>query len=428
MKEMNLITQKIVAMLTVFVMLLAQSAVVGITTVSYAIDMLATNSNNVEFKAYFETQNNERTEETDRVDSKIDAKDLKLKIDVAVQNEGYFNGQISLENAGFRIKGAEKSNYIKKVENNVIYLEQINAEELAKIQVEIEFLEDAQFPVTALNSPTKVKLKGTYFNSKKNVDIDGTSEVTVNWVLPDNAKSELNSKLLTNKIYKVGEENKRVVQLLVQSRLEKNSYPVKNTQIEMNVPEGVEKVTVHKRTTNATNGNREFKEENYKLEENKLTISVNNDEENGQIRWVKNVQDVFVVTYQFPEDVNVANNNIEVNGKITTYAQNEINAEKKVVSLKEELDGIVTINQVANEQEIYKGKIYSGEERDYTTYARAYIDYVDTVDSVEIMENKASIENVQYKAVRFNKENISSILGDTWSINIQAGEEQVITN
>ena len=128
MKNLKVIIQKVVAVLTVFIIIMTQYVITGILETTYAIDLLATQSTNVQFRAYFKNGEEELTE----IESDISSKDLKLKIDVAVKNEGYFNGQISLENTGFNITQATENNYIKEIKNNVIYLNQLNAEETAK--------------------------------------------------------------------------------------------------------------------------------------------------------------------------------------------------------------------------------------------------------------------------------------------------------
>ena len=136
MENVKVIIQKVIAILTAFIIIMSQYVVTGLIETTYAIDLLATQSDNVQFRAYFKNGEEELTE----IEREITAKDIKLKIDVAVKNEGYFNGQISLENAGFRLTQATENNYIREVKDNIIYLNQINAEETASIEVGIEFL------------------------------------------------------------------------------------------------------------------------------------------------------------------------------------------------------------------------------------------------------------------------------------------------
>ena len=60
--------------------------------------MKSTNSDNVEFCAYFVDDDKQLT----TLDSDINAKDLKMYIEISVKNEGYLNGKISLEESSFK--------------------------------------------------------------------------------------------------------------------------------------------------------------------------------------------------------------------------------------------------------------------------------------------------------------------------------------
>ena len=438
MENVKAIIKKTIAILTVFILILTQYVITGLIEATYAIDLLATQNANVQFGAYF--KNGE--EETTEIERSIDAKDIKLKIDVAVKEQGYFNGNISLENAGFRIKGATENSYINKVENNVVYLNQINAEETASIELEIEYLEEERIQVATLNSPTTIKLKGTYTFSGGTETIDSGSDVKVIWNVPEGTKAELASKILTNAIYKVGEENKKIVQFLISSQLTNNGYPIKATEITATIPEGATKVEVRKRTTKSTNGDQEFTEaNNVSREGNNVRITVNNNEEDGKISWMKGVKDIYVVTYEYPEDIDLSTQNITVNEKITTENNIELNAEPVQVQLNERKEGIATVSKQEGESNIYKGKIYSGEGRDITSYTLVYVDYVEGIKEIEIAEEEAkyakkveengetntveSNANVEIKSIKINKEEVASVLGDTWSIVIG---ETTLTN
>lgn len=446
MENMKQVIQKVIASLIIFTMIMVQYAIVGFTAITYAIDMLSTQSENVQFKAYFV----ENDKETATIERSIENKDLKLNIDVSVKNEGYFNGTISLENAGFRIKDESIiNNNVKEIKDNVIYLNQINAEDTAHIEVGIEFLNENEISTVSLNSETDVKLKGTYISSKKNNEIDATSKVLVNWNIPQNTKAEILSKILTNKIYTINQQNKRIVQFLVSSKLTNNSYPTKNTKLLISIPEGATNIEVHKRTTKATNGEKEFTQNNYKIENNTLEINVDNSETDGKISWIKDVQDVFVVTYEFDENKDLSNTNITVNGTITTFDKDAttgldiaFNGEQSQVDLSKEKDGIISVMQEEKETSIYKGKIYSGENRDITSDTIVYVDYasaaneftltenapVFTYEETDDEDNKNTItkeSNVEYKSIKVNKVQLSAVLGDTWNLKIG---DKVITN
>ena len=433
MGKVKAIIQKWVAVSIVLVVFIGQYAVTGFLATSYAIDLLATQSENVQFRAYFKNGEEELTE----ISKNIDAKDLKLKIDVAVKNQGYFNGQISLANAGFNIKESSENTYINKIENDTIYLNQVNSGDTASIEVGIEYLEDDKIQATTLNQITTVKLNGTYTGSAGNTTIDSGSDVKVIWKVPENTKAELAAKVQTNSTYKVNEENKKIVQFLTSSRLTNNAYPVKNAQITATIPTGATNVEVHKRTTKATNGEQDFSSANYNVENNILTININNTEVDGRISWMKNVFDIFVVTYEYPESIDLSTQTITINEKITTQDNIELNAEQVQLSLNEIKDGIASIGKQEKETSIYKGKIYTGG-RDFVSYSVVHIDYVDGVKNIELTEDAIKYvkeENgtiaqekdadVDIKSLKINKEKVTSVLGSTWQLTIG---EQIINN
>ena len=445
MENVKQVVQKTIALLIIITMIIVQYAIVGFTAITYAIDFVSTDNDNVQFKAYFVEQENE----TAIIERSIDSKDLKLNIDVSVKNEGYFNGNISLENAGFKLKDVFKSDYIREVKDNVIYLNQINAEDTAHLEIGIEFIDGNEIPLSALSSESRVKLQGTYFYSKKNETINAISNVVINWNIPQNTKAEILSKILTNKTYTINEQNKKIVQFLVSSKLTNNNYPTKNTKLHISVPEGVTNVEVHKRTTKATNGEKDFTQGNYKVENNILEINVDNNEVDGKISWIKGFQDVFVITYEFDENKDLSNANITVNGTITTFDKNSttgadiaLNGEQSQIDLSKEEDGVISVDQEEKENSIYKGKIYSGENREITSDTIVYVDYANAAQEFTVTENiplftyeetddednKKTITkeaNVEYKSIKINKIQLSAVLGDAWNLKIG---DKTITN
>ena len=118
--------QKIVAVLIIMVMTLADFSLIGANVISYALDMVATNSDNVEFSAYFIKQEEGKQQLLTETDSVINAKDLKLFIEVSVKNEGYFNGTIELPESSFKFVEAKSNEYVKTVEANKVTLNKIN--------------------------------------------------------------------------------------------------------------------------------------------------------------------------------------------------------------------------------------------------------------------------------------------------------------
>ena len=116
------IIQKVLAILVVLTMTMAEFTMVGVNLISYAVDQVKINNENVGFNVYFEDGNN-ALETT----STIDKNDLKVAIELNVKKDGYLsNGKIVLdEGSNFKFKADTKNSYISKVEDRAIYLKQI---------------------------------------------------------------------------------------------------------------------------------------------------------------------------------------------------------------------------------------------------------------------------------------------------------------
>ena len=73
----------------------------------------------------------------------MNAEDLKLYFQITVKQEGLFNGNIVLSDANFKFKTDFSDNSINRIEENKIYLNQINAGETKEIEVGIQLLTDS---------------------------------------------------------------------------------------------------------------------------------------------------------------------------------------------------------------------------------------------------------------------------------------------
>ena len=126
---------KIVAVLMILFLNLTDFLFVGEGFITYALDASKTNHSNVEFSAYFLDNNGNKK---DQMEENIDADNLKLYVDVAVKNEGYFNGKISIENSNFSLKQENGNQDISEISGNTVTLNQINAGSTVTLGFEIE--------------------------------------------------------------------------------------------------------------------------------------------------------------------------------------------------------------------------------------------------------------------------------------------------
>ncbi len=429
------VLKAIVAISLVITLTMANFLFLGASFVSYAIGTLnqssETNNKNVKFSAYFKTENGERV---DIKEESIAEENMKLYMEISVQDEGYFNGKVEILDSNFEVKADQLSEGINKIEGNQISLNQIRAGETMEVELGIAAKQGNVIDLSLLNMESQIKLSGIYTNSKADkIDIEATKQVKL--ILEDpyeeNNGAILDAQILTNKVYNIEGTNKRVVQIKINSSLEENKYPVKSTNIELNVPEEVEDVKVTSLGTEATNGKDEntFTEDNWEYikEENKLQIKIENQEQNGKITWNKNAKDTVVVTYILPEEVEVTENEINTKAEITLYnSKVTTKTVENTIKVGEEKDGTIEIKTKNEEKSIYKGKIYAKQEREYKTKLDINVNYPEAKEGIEVSQKQATyvdgerelIANTQYKQTKISKEDILNVLGEEGTIEI----------
>lgn len=428
--------EKSVAVFIVLIMTVSDFLFIGESMVSYALDTVKINNSNVDFSAYFLNENGEKVEKIER---EIYTKDLNLYMDISVKNEGYFNGVIKISNTNFEFVQDILGNDISSISENEIKLKQINAGTTTKIKVPIKAMNKENIALSDLDTETEVLLEGEYINSKniqnnKNSDVKGIATVQVNWKSNINTELKLESKILTNKVYTINGEEKRIIQVLVKDQITENNYPVKNTSIEMNVPKNVESVFVNARSNDATNSMVTFSDKNYVYDnkEDKLTITVKNDDKNN-ISWKKECIDEFVVTYILNKNEDVYNKIINVTGMVNTY-DNKNFTNTNTIQINENIDRIVSYSIKNMEKTIYKGKLYTGEERDFESVTKLNVDYINIVKNIYIKENEIQYgindtkvpANIVYKETKINRDEFLNIFGTEGYITIKNSNGAII--
>lgn len=259
-------------------------------------------------------------------------------------------------------------------------------------------------------------------------------------IYAENEEQELTSEILTNNVYEINGENKRVVQVLIKSGLRENQYPIKATNIEISTLNGIEGINVISRGTFATNGKSEadFNQNNwlYVQKDQKVQIEITNEEEEGNINWEKNGQDEFVVTYLLDENAEINNEKIIITATITLY---DINQTKKTasttVAITEEKDGMITTNTSVEESSINKGKIYAKIERNYSVTTNIYVSDNKSRQKIDVHLKEATYQvgdnilsaNAQYLRTTIEKSQVERILGEDGILHILTEDGSIIT-
>ena len=245
---------KIISILIIVMLLAGDCCAFGAGLISYAANNAATE--NIKFSANFIDENGNKV---NTIDQSSRNTSLRLSVSIAVENEGYFNGAIELQDSNFKIKNTILSDAISSIEENKVNLKQINNGEVVNIELEIEVQEPESISVDMLTKTSTLKLTGTYMQSEaKELNVDLSTNVTLKIVADEEIKTELETSIITNKVMEVSGENKRVVQVLIKSRVSGNEYPVKQTTIQFSAPvlsdQKPESIEMFSLGTQATNG------------------------------------------------------------------------------------------------------------------------------------------------------------------------------
>ncbi len=374
--------------------------------ISYANDNVATNNKNVEFSANIK-------------DNSI------LELNISVKNEGDFNGNISVQNSNFTLESVQNQ-YIQKIENNTITLNQINAGTTAKIEIPIKPIKSDVFNVGLLNMVSVLNLNGIYKNNKnKEFKIEAAKEVRLEYVENNNQDNVKNAmEVITNKIVKVSGEDKRVVQLQMNLGLKDNNYPVEKIDFKVNVPtiEGKEVPAVAKNITLNTMTNY-----NYDYDGSNISIAFTNEPNaENNILWKKQGSEKAVISLVYDNDVDVNGLELTAEEKVTLYNKKELNVTNKIVLNNEVKDGIVQIQEKNTEDSIYKGKLYSAIDRSYESKTNIAVnlasaeDYIDVKEEASkyIVPNNEIEANVVYNKTIINKDSFDKIFGEQGTITI----------
>ena len=406
---------KLIIVALVTVMLVSNFSYLGAGIISYAANNMETNHKNIDFDAQIKDNN-------------------KLSLIVSAKEEGYFNGKITIENSNFTIKEA-KNQYINKIEGNVITLNQINAGTTANIELDIEPIKRDIYDIGLLNSVTKVNLSGIYKN-KTNKDINIKADRELKLEIPENNANEnveSEIKVVTNKILKVDNQDKRVIQLELSLGLKDNNYPIKAIDTQLTLPKQKGAYpTVRSKVdfNNMTNFNMKHTNEIVNIN---LTNLPN---EKNLILWKKSGNDKVIVSLIYDKDEILDELKVKMKETVTLQNGKELVVEKESLPLKETKgDALVQIATENNENSIYKGKLYANVPRQFETKTIVKVNLPKAEDKIEVVENASSYivngkkenANVCYVQTLISKERFDKILGAEGKIVVKNGKEVIAT-
>ena len=295
-----------------------------------------------------------------------------------------------------------------------------------------------------------VKFSGKYINKNGNEE-NIYKEIKIKKEWTQNAEAELSQKIMKYIPYNIEEKMGILVQEQVTSNLKDNALPIKQTQINVQVPEiqGIkpEEVRVDSYKTMATNGDNSgnnFNENNwvYNKTTNKVSITVDNKiDEKKQIKWEKEGKDEYVITYIFPkeayEKIKDTEDSVILQADSIIHAYNNTVSEIKktsyeTVKLEEKVGEIIDAN-IRTTEKIYKEFIAEKDsyKTEYSSEIKLNIYETNLINklcltpenNIATNDNQAiDIENnIVYENIRVSKENFDKILGQNGYIKVLSG-------
>lgn len=438
---------KLIATMLVMILTFANftllGSYVGKAISSYAVDVdlnsqsNETNNENVKFEAYLDAGDKSIKEKT----ADINSTDLKLYLSIGVKGGGNLtNGKIEFENANFNTTNIANKNALSNIT--------VQANKTITLEIPVVAVKDSLYNLGLLNMVSQIKLTGEYTDEAGNVsNIASNKMVKVNWTTDEITEEDiiLNQEIITNKVYNINGNNKRVIQMLVTAKVKDNKAPIQFSTIEINNPEiGVapEEVKVAGYNTKATNGKTslEFGDTitsswEYNADENKTYILVNNTQNDQNIvAWEKNCEDRFVVTYVYDENtvvapfVSDAKATIELYGRTAEVAK-KINKTNKLSLETLEDKGYIEKLESRVTKNIYKGNMYIGEDTDFETKANIYVPYSDLANKFVVEDLGESIVETEgvstyYKTTKINKAEALKVLGTEGTIKVYNAENR----
>ncbi len=418
----NRILKTLLILLVIFTMTFANFAFVGKGLISYAADNSSTNHQNIEFEAYFKDENNNKVTKLKKENIQ---EETFLYLNLNVKREGYFNGEISLENSNFTLKEAD-SEYVSKIENNTIYLNQINVGAAGEIKVKIEPIKENYFNTGLLSIVSRINLNGIYRDStQKDINIKATKQVTFE-IAENNTEEDILNEMtvITNKIMNIDGQDKRVVQFSYNLGLKENNYPIEEIKATITIPSIDNKNAEDIASICYFNNMTAFR---FDYEKNNLTLTLKNSPNNeNKVRWKSEGSENIVITCIYDKEVNVENTEFEFTQEMSLYDGKKLETSGKVTVSAEELDNIIQMNSQNTEESIYKGKLNSGIARQYQNKTELKINYAPAISHIEltekaskfVLENQEVKANVTFDKTTVKKSDIEKIFGQDGSITI----------
>lgn len=412
---------KFIATMLVIVILYANSWAV----VSYAADQFLSENElesqktlskdgNVDFDVYYSSGKHKAL-------ININEEKTKLNIAISAKKTGYIkDATVDFSSSNFEIVQSEEENKIQSIDetSKKITFGQINYKEDVIEQVTIKPSKVRKIENDYFNKDNHVKLSCTFVNQDaKEIKIEQEIVINTEWFV-EKAEAELKYDVTKYIPYATEKESKVIVQGKITSNVKDYVLPVKETKVNVNVPQLAKeypeqvividsteettkeldknevtydekngKLTIDQKnylTTDETKietvkseNTNEIKNETPKIEAvDKKNTSIetkieDNNTENNKIQWQKDEPQEFTITYIYSSKVYESIKNTsaklsyQLDSEITLYGNKEITVKAKTTTEKEQKEKLGEIAEITAEKStndnVYKGYMYNNK-------------------------------------------------------------------
>ena len=328
------------------------------------------------------------------------------------------------------------------------------------IEVEIEYNQENKINISDLYKEINLQLVGTYIN--KNLEtsqIETNQTVNVGWSY--SKEFETSGEYTQFSPFQLGTHEGIIVEskITVKRETEDENYlPVKQTTIEVDVPdyndEQPETVSVQSSKLMATRGedvgNLTFGTDNWSYNANskKITITVNNEKDGTAVNSLG--EDEYIIVYKYNSYTEDETVTMDYNYRATVeeYSGTEnVTTTKEFTStqeIKTQINNLITYNISTTSDKLNKAKInanYNSEEAlyetDFVSTVNVNILTSDLLEELKINSSKDiyldnnnlefdATQDIYYSKVKFNYSEISSMLQNGATIEIQTTSGELL--
>ena len=403
-----------------------------------------------------------------------DGKELNFVINNEIQVPSQTQDEVGEESEYETVSLVENNDKVQDFENNELYLVQLNADSEMNIEFPISYEYKKFVEESKISKTNKIKFEGIYMNDNaEEIAVSKTVDLKLSW--EDEREIKTSSEITKYIGFNQGGVSGMILQtsVIVDNRTDNISLPVKNSEVKVSVPEidGNKPETINviakslMGTTGKENDEVVFGNDNWSYDSgnNEITIQVANQSElvstqnendilidetapMKEMYYSESGIDNYLITYTY-KNVAISERQVitKVMATLNEFGETKLSQESEVTaSLKDEVGDIVTYTNETTTNSVSKGYTYLNYNNEESKYEIEIdnklifnISYKDIVEGLSYTDTGSQYisktgeifvqDDLYYKTLTLNKENLTHILGEDGIVNIYTNGELIFT-